>query len=286
METELSKKYLVKEVPQRPAQTERGLQWFKTSFWLPDNSTTNSYCLRPKKGGWSYRRRVISNKQSNKTLNHSSTSTEQLKRYTTVMQHLLQAFLPKQHLMVVWLNRVIIILCLRFCYIKDIRIYIMIWIIHSNVATKITHLQKNIVALKKPTTPSPDSKVPLSFWNLAPKATFFLAHTLLPGGGEGEFYATSIQITSLFFNNGNDWIASTVAFPESPLGLKWHHGVMIITTTQLHLTKAEFRFCTGSNPACDMLDIPNGEDLWQWSQLEIRLNAFHRSTILQNSSLL
>ena len=40
METELSKKYLVKEVPYRPAQTERGLQWFKTSFQLPDNSTT------------------------------------------------------------------------------------------------------------------------------------------------------------------------------------------------------------------------------------------------------
>ena len=26
----------------RPAQTERGLQWFKMSFWLPDNSTANS----------------------------------------------------------------------------------------------------------------------------------------------------------------------------------------------------------------------------------------------------
>ena len=50
METELSKKYLVKEVPHRLAQTERGLQWFKTSFQLPDNSTTNSYCLVPNKG--------------------------------------------------------------------------------------------------------------------------------------------------------------------------------------------------------------------------------------------
>ena len=44
-----AKKYIVKEVPHRPAQTERGLQWFKTSFWLLDNSTMDSYCLIPKK---------------------------------------------------------------------------------------------------------------------------------------------------------------------------------------------------------------------------------------------
>ena len=40
METELSGKHLVKEVKHRPAQTERGLQWFKMSFRLPDNSTS------------------------------------------------------------------------------------------------------------------------------------------------------------------------------------------------------------------------------------------------------
>ena len=73
-------KIFVKEVPHRPAQIERELQWFKTSFQLPDYSTSNSYCLIPKKGEWSYRRRAISNKQSNKTLHHSSSSTEQLKR--------------------------------------------------------------------------------------------------------------------------------------------------------------------------------------------------------------
>ena len=43
MQTELSKKYIVKIVLHRPAQTERGFQWFKISFQLPDNSTTNSY---------------------------------------------------------------------------------------------------------------------------------------------------------------------------------------------------------------------------------------------------
>ena len=44
-------------------------------------------------------------------------------------------------------------------------------------------------------------------------------------------------------------------------------AVVVITTAQLHLTKPEFSFCTGSNPACSMLEICNIEDLWQWSQL-------------------
>ena len=43
MQTELSKKYPMKVVPLRPAKTEKGLQWFKTSFQLPDNFTANSY---------------------------------------------------------------------------------------------------------------------------------------------------------------------------------------------------------------------------------------------------
>ena len=67
----------------------------------------------------------MSNKQSNKTLHHSSTSIEQLKRYT-IIQHLLQAFLPKQDLMAVWLYRAMIDLCQEFCYIKDIRVHIVI----------------------------------------------------------------------------------------------------------------------------------------------------------------
>ena len=61
-------------------------------------------------------------------------------------------------------------------------------------------------------------------------------------------------------------------------------GVVVITTAQLHSTKPELRSCAGSNPACNMLEIRNGEDLWQWSWLEIKLNAFHRSTIHENNS--
>ena len=58
---------------------------------------------------------------------------------------------------------------------------------------------------------------------------------------------------------------------------------MIIATAQLNLTKPELRFCGGSNPAHGVSEIRNGEDLWQWSRLEIRLNAFRRSTISQNN---
>ena len=55
---------------------------------------------------------------------------------------------------------------------------------------------------------------------------------------------------------------------------------MIITTAQLY-SKPELRFYTGSNPARDVSEIHDGENLWQWSRLEIRLNAFRRSTIPQ-----
>ena len=44
-----------------------------------------------------------------------------------------------------------------------------------------------------------------------------------------------------------------------------HRGVVVITTTQhslqLHSTKPELRFCAGLNPAHDVLEIHDGEDL-------------------------
>ena len=42
---------------------------------------------------------------------------------------------------------------------------------------------------------------------------------------------------------------------------QWCRGVVIITTAQLHSTKPELRFCTGSNPARDVSKIRDGEDL-------------------------
>ena len=49
------------------------------------------------------------------------------------------------------------------------------------------------------------------------------------------------------------------------------HGVVVIATAQLHSSKSELRFCAGSNPARVVSEIRDGEDLWQWSWLEIRL---------------
>ena len=54
-----------------------------------------------------------------------------------------------------------------------------------------------------------------------------------------------------------------------------------VTTAQLHSTKPELRFCASSNPARSVSEIRNGENLWRWSRLEIRLNPFRRSTIPQ-----
>ena len=68
--------------------------------------------------------------------------------------------------------------------------------------------------------------------------------------------------------------------------IKWHHGVAVITTAQLHSIKPELRFCAGSNPAHNVLEIHYGEDLWQWSRLEMRLNPFHQSTILQKQFII
>ena len=46
----------------------------------------------------------------------------------------------------------------------------------------------------------------------------------------------------------------------------------------------ELRPFAGSNPARGVSEIRDGKDLWQWSRLEIRLNAFRQSTIPQNNS--
>ena len=66
----------------------------------------------------------------------------------------------------------------------------------------------------------------------------------------------------------------------------WCCGVVIITTAQLHSTKPELRFCACSSPARGMSEIRDGDDLWQWFRLEIRLNAFCRSTIPQKQFII
>ena len=66
----------------------------------------------------------------------------------------------------------------------------------------------------------------------------------------------------------------------------WCCGVVVITTAQLHSTKPELRLCAGSDTALGMPEIRAGDDLWQWSRLEIRLNAFRWSTISQKQFII
>ena len=56
----------------------------------------------------------------------------------------------------------------------------------------------------------------------------------------------------------------------------WRRGVVVIDTIQFHSLKPELRFYAGSNPARRVSDFRDCEDLWQWFQLEIILNAFRR----------
>ena len=69
-------------------------------------------------------------------------------------------------------------------------------------------------------------------------------------------------------------------------GVLFAHHIVVITTAQLHSSKPELRFCAGPNPACGVSEIRDGENLWQWSGLEIRLNAFHRSTTPQKQFII
>ena len=65
-----------------------------------------------------------------------------------------------------------------------------------------------------------------------------------------------------------------------------HPGVVVINTEELHSAIPELRFCAGSSPAHDVFKIHDGEDLCQWSRLEIRLNDFGWSTILQKQLII
>ena len=68
--------------------------------------------------------------------------------------------------------------------------------------------------------------------------------------------------------------------------LPFIYGVVVITTAQLDSTRPELRLCAGSNPARDLAEIRDGEDLWQWSWLKIRLYAFRQSIIPQKQLII
>ena len=55
----------------------------------------------------------------------------------------------------------------------------------------------------------------------------------------------------------------------------WRRGVVVIT-------KFEVILCAGSNSACGVSEICNGENLQYLPRLQTRFNTFRRSTIPQN----
>ena len=88
-------------------------------------------------------------------------------------------------------------------------------------------------------------------------------------------FANVVILSSVFAGLDSSGYYSVLAV------LLWHHSVVVITTAQHHSPTPGLSFCTSSNPGHDLLEICDGENLWQWSWLEIRLNAFIRSTIPQ-----
>ena len=63
----------------------------------------------------------------------------------------------------------------------------------------------------------------------------------------------------------------------------WCGGYLYCTTSFNNAwTQVLHRF----NPVCGVPVIRDGEDLWQWIRLEIRLNTFHRWTTLQKQFII
>ena len=60
----------------------------------------------------------------------------------------------------------------------------------------------------------------------------------------------------------------------------------VVISRQLHPIKPQLRFCADLNHARVVPDIRNGEDLWQWSRLEIRLITIRWSTIPKNQFII
>ena len=67
---------------------------------------------------------------------------------------------------------------------------------------------------------------------------------------EGGSFAKELVTLNLVFRNAFALNLQT-----------YRRGAVVITTAQLHSTKPELRFCAGSNPACGVSEIRDGEDL-------------------------
>ena len=67
------------------------------------------------------------------------------------------------------------------------------------------------------------------------------------------------QISILILNEFTQM--NQLLFPQTSSENGRRHGVVDITTAQLHGTKPELRLCAGSNPTRGLSEIRDGEDL-------------------------
>ena len=74
-----------------------------------------------------------------------------------------------------------------------------------------------------------------------------------------------------------------IAYKHDPTETCYAHVTYILHGYHYtaYLQLSELWFCAGLNPACDISEILDGEDLWQRSWLEIRRRAFRRTAIPQ-----
>ena len=81
-----------------------------------------------------------------------------------------------------------------------------------------------------------------------------------------------VLLKKVFLKTWQNWQENTCArvsflIKRQAWGCMWCRGVVVITTAQLHSTRAELRLWAGSNPARGVSEIRDGEDLWQWSRM-------------------
>ena len=119
-------------------------------------------------------------------------------------------------------------------------------------------------------------------------SNFTLSYSSTPEFFFSLFIAKWFQEKIRLLNNEEAWSRSLLGpiAVVSSLIVTWRRGVVVITTSQLHSTKLEVKLCTGPNPPRGVSEIRNGEGLWQWSRLEIRLNLFCRSFIPQKQFII
>ena len=61
------------------------------------------------------------------------------------------------------------------------------------------------------------------------------------------------------------------------------HLSLVITAAQLHLTKPELRFCTGSNSNRDLSKICDGKNIWHWFGWKYGFKPFVNQPFLKNT---